>query len=238
MNRKLLSDVYRKWISDEGYLGIHLLLGFIIAFIGIILFVEISDELLEMEDIQVLDSYGRQLAQTFSGPGFTRVMKGITFLGELWTVMVLSALTSLILYLKHSHRRLYTFVAVMGGGGLLNLLLKLAFARDRPDIEEALIRVHGYSFPSGHAMGAALFFGGLGYVLFFSVKRNFLPRFIGVGFCVVAAFLIGFSRIYLGVHYTSDVLAGFLAGITWTAICIFSTEAWIRWRNMRRIAQT
>jgi membrane-associated phospholipid phosphatase len=232
MTRKSLQELYRIWIADEGYLGIHLILGFIIALFGLILFVEIADEMVESEDIRLVDSSGRKFTEAIVNPALTRFMVTITFFGEIHTVAAMSLLVGLLLYWKGSHRRLYTFAAIMGGGGLLNGLLKLFFARNRPDFG-ALIEVHGFSFPSGHAMGAALFFGGLGYVLFFSVKRNFLPRFLGVSLCVVAALLIGFSRIYLGVHYTSDVLAGFIGGITWTAICIFSTEAWVRWRNRR-----
>lgn len=235
MNRKTLLNVYQTWISDEGHLGIHLIIGFIIALIGAILFVEIAEELVEAEDIRMIDSFGSKLTDAIVSPGVTRIMVIVTSLGEIWTMTVLSIVVGLILHFNHSHRRLYTFAAIMGGGGLLNGLLKLFFARNRPEIENALIHVQGYSFPSGHAMGAALFFGGLGYVLFFSVKRNFISRFLGVTLCVIAAFLIGFSRIYLGVHYTSDVLAGFIGGITWTAICIFSTEAWIRWRNRKRL---
>jgi undecaprenyl-diphosphatase len=232
MKRNLLQTLYKGWISNEGHLGIHLIVGFLIALFGLILFAEIADELLESEDIQQIDSAGQQFTEAIINPGLTRFMVAITFFGEIHSVAVMSFLVGLLLYRKGSHRRLYTFAATVGGGGLLNWLLKLFFARNRPDFG-ALIEVHGFSFPSGHAMGAALFFGGLGYVLFFSVKKDFASRVAGIGLCVIAAFLIGFSRIYLGVHYTSDVLAGFIGGITWTAICIFSTEAWIRWRNRR-----
>jgi undecaprenyl-diphosphatase len=230
MNRKRLRSFYRTWIADEGYLGIHLVIGFLVALLGGILFVEIAGDLVEPEDILQIDASGRELAALIVSPGATGFMKFVTFFGELGTLIGLSFGVGLLLHSQKSHRRLYTFAAIMGGGGLLNAGLKLIFARARPDVV-ALIQVHGYSFPSGHAMGAALFFGGLGYVLFFSVRRNLLSRILGIGFCVIAAILIGFSRIYLGVHYTSDVLAGFVGGITWTAICIFSTEAWIRWRN-------
>ena len=229
MNLKPLSEIYRIWISDEGHLGFHLIIGFIVALIAGILFVEIAEELVEAEDIRLIDSAGRNLADAIAAPAMTRFMKAITFIGELSSMAVLSIVVGVLLFYKHSRRRLYTFAAIMGGGGLLNALLKVIFARDRP--LEGMIEVHGYSFPSGHAMGAAMFFGALGYVWFFSVERHFVARLIGIGFCVIAAVLIGFSRIYLGVHYTSDVFAGFLGGITWTAICIFSTEAWIRWRK-------
>ncbi|HEX6922907.1 MAG TPA: phosphatase PAP2 family protein, partial [Bacillales bacterium] len=96
------------------------------------------------------------------------------------------------------------------------------FQRQRPEIHR-LIEVTGYSFPSGHAMGSFVFYGMLGYFFILFLKSEYLKA----GSTLLMAgliFMIGFSRVYLGVHYPSDVLAGFAAGGAWLTICIIGLK--------------
>lgn len=237
--RQSILDLYGKWLSPGGYLGLHLVLGFALAAFCGYLFAEIADEVFfESHQHLLADTYAQALVKNISSSGLTSVMRVITNAGAPITLGALSTLVGVVLLFQHSHRRLCAFAAIMIGGWLLNVLLKDAFQRSRPDKALQLIHAGGYSFPSGHSMGSMLFFGGLAYVLFFSVQRHWALRIAGVFFCLLAVLLIGASRVYLGVHYLSDVAGGFVAGLAWIGICITGTEAWIRMRDRRRAAAT
>ncbi|MBZ0279185.1 MAG: phosphatase PAP2 family protein [Anaerolineae bacterium] len=121
-------------------------------------------------------------------------------------------------------RRRWTYVMLVLvawlGGYLMNTILKTIFARERPIFLEPLAVSTNYSFPSGHAMAAVACYGLLGYFLY-QQARN---RWLRIGIFMVTLLLIsliGFSRIYLGVHFFSDVLAGFAAGALWMIFCLF-----------------
>ena len=109
--------------------------------------------------------------------------------------------------------------AVIAGSTLLNTLLKLAFQRARPTIHR-IIEASGYSFPSGHSMAAFSLYGGLAFLIW-----KHIPTAIGRVLMIIvsAAFIltIGMSRIYLGVHYPSDVIGGYFLSGSWLAICIW-----------------
>jgi membrane-associated phospholipid phosphatase len=122
-------------------------------------------------------------------------------------------------------------IVTCGIGGLLNLQLKGYFARARPDLAEALRDAHGYSFPSGHAMGSTIVFGAFAY-LAFRILTNWRPRAAALAFCATMILAICASRIYLGVHWISDVAAGIAAGLIWVA---FATVAYETFRRIRLV---
>jgi len=103
-------------------------------------------------------------------------------------------------------------------------VLKTAFQRARPDIQH-LIAVGGYSFPSGHAMVATVFYGMLGYLIWLNLRERSKTAWIVPVLTALLIFSIGVSRIYLGVHFPSDVLAGFAAGGLWLTGCIVGLHA-------------
>jgi undecaprenyl-diphosphatase len=106
---------------------------------------------------------------------------------------------------------------VLGGAELLNLVLKLSFHRPRPEV--AFVQLDTYSFPSGHAMISTAAYGALAY-LAWGPLRTPRRRLILVAGTTLLVALIGFSRLYLGVHYLSDVLAGTAGGLFWLAVSI------------------
>lgn len=114
------------------------------------------------------------------------------------------------------------FVVAAAGGGWLNDFLKWVFKRARPDIQP-LIEIDSYSFPSGHAMGSIIVYGFIIYLLWKSRFSNQAKSMLTALFAILIL-LIGFSRIYLGVHYPSDVIAGYAAGFVWLCTCIFIWE--------------
>ncbi len=117
-----------------------------------------------------------------------------------------------------------TWVIAAGGSVVLILLLKAFFARPRPYFEQSLLLETYYSFPSGHAMEAGVLYGMLAYFAVLALGTWRTRAAVVFGTTSLLILLIGFSRIYLGVHYFSDVVAGFAAGGVWLSTCITAME--------------
>lgn len=151
----------------------------------------------------------------------TTVMKGITFLGEGLTMTLLGVLV--ILFIKDKRRG----VSLLGGLALvagLNSGLKLIIRRPRP-LMEHLIAESGFSFPSGHSASSMAFYGYLIYLVYTKCQNKTL-KYSLIIFLVLIILGIGISRMYLGVHYPSDVLGGFTFGLSMIFIYIRFTD-WI-----------
>jgi undecaprenyl-diphosphatase len=152
------------------------------------------------------------LAERSRTPRLTAVMGVATWLGNGLTLAGV-ALVAVLLLVALRQRVPALYVAVTAGGaGVLNTLLKLSFARPRPALEVALAHAGGFSFPSGHAMASAAVYGALAVVVSLRFER---ARWWATTACVALVLAIGWSRIYLGVHYPSDVLAGWALGAAW-----------------------
>ncbi|MEK3853600.1 phosphatase PAP2 family protein [Cytobacillus sp. FSL H8-0458] len=183
----------------------------------LMLFIEIVDELKEEELIH-FDESVIQYIQAFISPRLTEYMSVVTFLGSVkW--LAFSVLLAAVLLFLFKKRSLAWFMVLSSGlGALFNLLLKWIFKRERPDIRP-LIEEQGFSFPSGHSMGSFIFYGSLAYMIIHLAKRK---RWKAAWTVMLVCFIImiGLSRIYLGVHFPSDVIAGFAAGGVWLTIMI------------------
>ena len=145
----------------------------------------------------------------------TPVARGITFLGG--TIFIISSAVLLFIIIKNKKIG-FLILANLAIVATLNQLLKHILKRPRPT-GYRLIEVSGYSFPSGHSMVSMAYYGFLIYLIYKYVKNKYIKW---ISICILSIFicLIGISRIYLGVHYTSDVLAGFLISITYLIMYI------------------
>ncbi|MGN7178981.1 hypothetical protein BK139_21450 [Paenibacillus sp. FSL R5-0490] len=184
-----------------------------------LLFIEIVDELKENELIRFDESVIHYI-QAFISPRLTEYMSVITFLGSVKWLAISVTLAAVLLCL-FKKRSLASFMVLSSGfGALFNLLLKWIFKRERPDIRP-LIEEQGFSFPSGHSMGSFIFYGSLAYMIIHLAKRK---RWKAAWTVMLGCFIImiGLSRIYLGVHFPSDVIAGFAAGGVWLTIMIIA----------------
>jgi undecaprenyl-diphosphatase len=155
-----------------------------------------------------------------------------THLGGPVGLAVLAAGISVLLYVRRDRGLALYLIVTAVMGALLNLTLKEIFARARPDLAEALRHASGYSFPSGHAMGSMIVFGALAYV----VSRLHAPwgaRAIAIGALLTTILAVGLSRVYLGVHWISDIGAGFAAGFVWLVVATVTFEAFWRVRKVR-----
>ncbi|BCB04356.1 phosphatase PAP2 family protein [Bacillus sp. KH172YL63] len=180
-------------------------------------FVTIVEEWKENEIAQFDNGVFDVVRGTIS-PKLTSFMTSITFLGGVQGITLLACIVVIILlFMRKFPLALFVGVTILTGAGF-NWLLKWIFKRERPDIE-ALIEQGGYSFPSGHSMSSFIFYGSLAFIMFraFDRKRNKWASVVAV---ILLVLLIGLSRVYLGVHYPSDILGGFTAGGAWLTLCI------------------
>ncbi len=152
-----------------------------------------------------------------------RIMFGFTCLGEPNLLLAICLSLGLVL-LARKHRSEAATIALAGVGAIgLNIFLKKLFARDRPQLWERVVDVRFYSFPSGHAMISMVIYGLLGYFLASRFPRQ---KWWIYSLTVVLIAGIGFSRLYLGVHWPTDIVAGYTAGLVWLIACILSLEVW------------
>jgi undecaprenyl-diphosphatase len=163
------------------------------------------------------------------GPAWLQEMaRDVTALGSFALLGFLTLVVVFYLLISRRHALALLVAVAVIGGGLISTLLKIGFDRPRPDIPHA-VRVFTASFPSGHAMLSAVTFLTLGAL----VARAQADRRLKVYFVLVALFLtiiVGMSRIYLGVQYPSDVLAGWCVGSAWAILC-WSASLWLQQRG-------
>ncbi|MEH1840547.1 MAG: phosphatase PAP2 family protein [Nostoc sp.] len=170
------------------------------------------------------------LIQRLHTPLRDRIMLGITFMGDP-LVMLLSSLGLAISPLFYNRRREATILGIAGvGATLLNCLMKLLFGRARPALWKHIIKVGQHSFPSGHAMVSIVIYGFIGYIL---AKQFPEWRFWIYDLTIVLIAAIGLSRLYLGVHWLTDVTAGYAAGLVWLIACILSLELQQKYRSLQ-----
>lgn len=196
--------------------------GFLVAALAMWGFATLAEEVLEKESF-ALDSQILLTLQQLHSPFLDQVMLGLTFLGDPTVLGIASIASAAILLLDKQRSEATVFLIATGGAVVLNLWLKDLFARDRPELWEQIIDVQLYSFPSGHAMISFVVYSMLAYLL----RRHF-PRWqsmiiLGTLLLIVG---IGLSRLYLGVHWPTDILAGYAAGLIWLVACIISLEVW------------
>jgi membrane-associated phospholipid phosphatase len=179
-------------------------------------FEEFTDELLEQELYQ-FDHTIIILVQFFQ-PHLTPLMKFFTFFGSIEAIFICLILASAFLLWKKKHWETIFLTIGIAGGGLFNSLLKWIFRRQRPEVHR-IIEETGYSFPSGHSMGSFIFYGMLCMILLVFMQTT-KKKFILLLCTIFLVAMVGISRIYLGVHYPSDVIAGFAAGGAWITLCL------------------
>lgn len=195
-------------------------------------FVELAEAV--HEDSPVLRAFDRSVhdwAALARSDGSTRLFIVLTLIGTPVAIGILVALAAAVLTIRGRWRWALYLALTNAAGGLINLALKEFFERARPDLAEALRQAHGFSFPSGHAMGSTVFFGTLAY-LAIRVTPGWRSHAAIVALACTMAIAISASRIYLGVHWISDVAAGISAGLLWV---LTATVAYETFRRIRRV---
>ena len=221
-NRQLLW--LRRRLTPGEYLGLHLTLGLLAAAGCLWIFGRLADDLVRSNDSLV--SFDQTAASNIRGlttPALTTFFLVVTALGSIEAIALVSMIGAVIFGAWRWWLLFWTWVVAAGGSVLLILLLKVLFARPRPYVEQPLLLETYYSFPSGHAMQAVVLYGMLAYFTVLAL-RTWRARGAIVFGTSLLVLSIGCSRMYLGVHYFSDVVAGFAAGGVWLSTCIMAME--------------
>lgn len=189
----------------------------IIFFISLVLFFFIAEDVFT-KDIMVMDTKGYEFISGFSSKGVTLFMKCITYFGSVYVLVPLIVIVFMITKSRKLNIVIGSNLVIVT---ILNQVLKFIFQRPRPE-EYRLINESGFSFPSGHSMVSMAFYGMLIYVIYRYVGNRYI-RYGLMGILFILILFIGISRIYLGVHYTSDVIGGFLLSISYLIVYIKCT---------------
>lgn len=217
-----MTRLLRKSIAALALFTAELVFIWAIFLSCILVFFFLSREIMEGQELQ-FDRRAFEWADSFGSVGFTRFMVVITFFASRHFITAASLVLIYYFLFIRKHRWYSLRVPVIALGSItLNLLLKFFFNRPRPLLPH-LVESSGLSFPSGHAMISTSFYGLLFYLVWVHVKPQGLRIFLLLLLVCLMA-LIGFSRVYLHVHYATDVMAGFAAGLLWVIIAIFSLK--------------
>lgn len=203
--------------------GLVLLAGAGVVLLGTYAFAKLAGHVQSGRTQRFDDAVLQWVAENQSG--FLKpVMLEITFLGTGTVVIMVVAVSAMFLWLtRHKYSAILLLISTIGGI-LLNNLLKVGFGRPRPQIFDWGTEVVSWSFPSGHAMSSAAVYGTVAY-LAARLQRRSWHRAVTLLAAALIILLISFSRLYLGVHYPSDVGAGVLIGLAWAAFCMVLLEA-------------
>jgi undecaprenyl-diphosphatase len=213
------------------YLGLSLLLGMVAAIATLIFFGWLTDEVLE-GDAKRFDDVTRAAVHSMASPALTTLAHFLSFIGSAFFLTIAAAAVIVIFALRRWGREAKLFALTMIGASVLNITLKLAFKRARPEPFFNLLPPDSYSFPSGHSLASCCFFAGLAAILSGRVKSRRARTLIWIAASIMFL-LIGLSRIYLGVHYPTDVIAGFSAALIWIVVVRF-VELQLARRRKRR----
>ena len=197
---------------------ITVVVALIIVIGGINLFIELTDEL----KYDLLPGYDQAVTDyiiSFRNPVLTKYFVFVTNVGDLYGYLIVVGISAIISFLAFKKwRGVVQTVFVLILASISNMMLKRFIDRARPGIEH-LVSVETLSYPSGHAMSAMAFYGFLIY-LFVRLKINKILKTAVITLLVFLILSIGISRIYLGVHYPSDIAGGYIAGFIWVVFCI------------------
>lgn len=210
-------EVRKAKTSSGQFLELHPAAGLLTLALAACLFVLIAVDVVNGGAGQLLDSRLSFWLHSHSSPLITVLFRLIS---KLHTGLIVSIVTVLIcayLWAKHLGDWVLTFVLAVFGGMLLNVSLKHVFERLRPSFVDEVPRLSTFSFPSGHTMLASVFYGSL-CAFVFSRTQSRKIRALVILSAVLMVVLVGFSRIYLGAHYLTDVLGAIAEGLAWLAV--------------------
>nr|WP_228098464.1 MULTISPECIES: phosphatase PAP2 family protein [unclassified Gemella] len=151
-----------------------------------------------------------------------KIIINFTHLGDSYFLFCLVAIVSIILIFKYGNYKeaIWLIITTLFGAAILNKLLKNYYARPRPFVDDLvtnLVDVTGYSFPSGHSMGSTIVYLSITYIIVDKVNNSNI-RYIIYTFSIMLSIFICFSRVYLGVHYPTDVIVGYFLALSWVVM--------------------
>jgi undecaprenyl-diphosphatase len=209
-------------LIPSAYLGLHLTLGLLLVS-AVTVFGTVAEEVIAGGEMAAFDVAFARALHNATSPGWERSFAVVSWLGSRPVITAATLVVAVVLFLRQQLVAWVVWILAQAGGGLLNLALKETFDRTRPEFADPMLAASSWSFPSGHAMGTFIFCG-LGCYLLLRERRSWITAGIMVALALVWCVVMAFSRLYLGVHFASDVLGGLVAGAAWVAVCVSALE--------------
>lgn len=222
----------RQTLSSNQYLLVHLSTGFVLSIVIMIILTEFFEGIRLANHIAALDIEVAYIIENLHTPGATIFFIWLSDLGT-WGIFLTVLITGIYFIVYKRRFDLFIWITANVGADILDIIIKEIIRRPRPFLPH-LEYDWGYSFPSGHAMVSFVCYGFLAY--FAIIDTKIWERKVVIFFVTFALVgLIGFSRIYLEVHYLSDVLGGYAAGLIWLLSCISASEINIRFSRQKKM---
>lgn len=219
---KLRAFLVARFTPGE-YLGLHLTVGILLSAGALWLLGGVTEDVVNHDPLTLFDVTVMQWFHAHATPLGDRIFVAITDLGSPVAVGAIAVVVGTVLLIRRRWVLLAAWTTALVGGGLLDEVLKITIRRPRPPYAASFLHRFSFSFPSGHSIGALLAYGMLAYLLMLRLRHRGARVAVIFGTATLIL-VIGFSRIYLGVHYFSDVVAGYAAGVVWVAACISGAE--------------
>lgn len=195
--------------------------------VAAVLFGVMANDVVQGGPLSLLDGRIAAWLHAHSSVALTTTMFIITQLHSTFTIAGLATVAAGLAAWRRRWGRMATLSVIVGGGLLLNVLLKHAFRRARPIFDDPILTLDTFSFPSGHVAGSTVFYAlGVGWV--FAQTTQLRWRLLAVLGAALIVTLVAFSRMALGVHYLSDVVAAFAEGVFWVTLCVSARAVFIR----------
>lgn len=224
-----LSRFLHARFSPEGYAGLHLTIGAALLIAASAVFGAIAEDVARADSITLLDVEIARWLHLHADQMATRLLFLVTNMHSPGGIIVMASVVGLWFARHKSWYWLLALTVAVGGGALLNIAMKYAFHRTRPVFDDPLLTLATYSFPSGHVAGTTLFYGLLVCYLFSRIEA-WPQRALIVIAAIAMVLLVGFSRMYLGVHYFSDVLGAIAEATAWLALTVTAVSTLRRHR--------
>jgi undecaprenyl-diphosphatase len=237
--RPLYNLLYRllRWIGAhvQGFyraVGVFLIIGLVVVLVAAVGFATLAERVMAGDTLHMDQTILRAM-ERMGAPWLDNLALEVTALGARVVVWMVVLIASVFLWSSRHHYSAALLWVSMIGAGFVNAALKVSFNRPRPDVFPWRTQHVGLaSFPSGHAMTSIVVYGTLAFLIARLAPTRLLRR-LTWALAILVILLIGWSRLYLGVHWPSDVLAGFVMGAAWAVICGLGIEA-VRYFRSRR----
>ncbi|MEO5622103.1 MAG: phosphatase PAP2 family protein [Dokdonella sp.] len=224
-------------LSPKKAFALRLAFGALVLITAAWLFGSIAEDVVNRDaPLGTIDLAVSAWLHAHATPARTSAMIFISQLGAPLTASAIAVVVALFLLWRRQRYRLLALVLAVPGGSLVNVVVKQVIHRHRPVFSDPIQTLTSYSFPSGHALGATVLYGMIAAMLVWRVD-DWRLRALAASAAFALIVLISFSRIYLGLHYLSDVIAGFLEGVVWLGVCLAAVTA-LRNRRTRANERT
>ena len=219
---KLFNFVKSRFNIDKKN-GLYLTIGTVITSIFLFIFFNFMEDIFDVSSLMVFDKNVIMVIESIRTPILNKIMAFITYMGNSYAIAISFLIILVLLIILKKWRYLYSLFISISSYAVFVILVKNIIGRQRPPLANALIILEDFSFPSGHSYIAVAFYGLIIYFVFDLIKNNRI-KYLILAFGTVFILSLGFSRLYLGVHWPSDVFAGLAAAIALITVIITILE--------------